>query len=135
MTDVVGCSRKERIFCPPAFESVGEAIHNISKRTPARETSRQRCEFACVNFGIDFLDYRCALPAGRKIVLKLLVPSEIIVVSDIISQLRQFLWRQCIYSFFDFGKTHRSRLADALINANPPMGRRVPLCDKACPER
>ena len=78
----------------------------------AHAKSRQRCEFALVDFGIDFFQHGCVLSVRRKIALDFLIPGELVMARDVISEFRQLVRRQPINSFFDFSQAH-----DEIVNA------------------
>src|SRR4029077_20809368 len=62
------------------------------------------------NLGIDFLQGRSVLAARRKVLLKLLIPGELVLLCNVSSKLGQLVTAQAFHCFLDFGKTHDVRL-------------------------
>src|SRR6266536_3018385 len=104
----IGLEENE-IFYRRAFEYAQGAARSISRKTPARVTSRQRHEIARIDFSVDPLQRLFVLSAWREILFQFFIPGELIAPRNVRSQSRQLFRRQCINGLFDFCETHEKR--------------------------
>src|SRR5947208_3523500 len=78
--------RKRIVALPERSERMG--LHGKGRKFPA-------------SISIDLLQGRSVLAAGRKVLLQLLIPGELVLLCDISSKLRQFFTVQTSYRFLD----------------------------------
>src|SRR4029077_14000600 len=77
-----------------------QAEHHSTARTKrAHGTSRQGPEVSSINLGIDFLQGRSVLADRRKVLLKLLIPGELVLLCNVSSKLGQLVTAQAFHCF------------------------------------